>query len=179
MDVNRLAPQVQHPRPASTTELEPGTWTVVHGRRGMMFVVAILAVAVGEAVGLASATSVHLESTIWTEAETVGVMSVVGGLGLYTLWRDTIREVRLGDAGVLLRTGGRDRLVPWQDLLPFRYPVTLGGLGLEYKTGVSLTPEAVSGIMITPKQALAIVSHPLYPKLPVPPQLLQAMSASS
>jgi hypothetical protein len=148
---------------------------VVRGTRTLIFVIlfGVFAGSIAAAVSLSFALKLNVNFFDYIEALALGV--AVTALFLGALWRDAIREVAVGDSGVRLRTGRETLDIAWASIIPFRYPVFLGEIGVEFKALDSGGRESVRAIIVTPKQARAIALHPRYPKQEVTPYIFRSL----
>jgi len=151
----------------------------VRGWRTTIFIVATIAAGVGIVLGIAAAKFVRVGADVYGYAGGILLAMGVAAWFLYSLWKSSIREVVVKDSGLLLRTGKEVIEVRWGALLPFRYPVFLGEIGLEFRVTDSFGPDSVKAINLTPRQAVAIVSHRSYPYPSVPQIISQSLGLRS
>jgi hypothetical protein len=145
-----------------------GETVSVRGTRSTLLALLTPLIVVGIVVAVASARALRLNVDIWGYLGGILLASGAAGWSLWSIWRAAIREVTVSTNGVTLRTGRETIAVSWSAVLPFRYPAFLGEIGLEYRVGDGFGPDSVRGVLVTPRQALAILAHPSCPRWEVP-----------
>lgn len=147
----------------------------VAGWRKKVFALACGAAFFGIAGGAMAAYFAHVRADEFGYAGALALTGAIASYFLYSLWKSSIREVVVSDTGVLLRTGAGSTQVQWWQLLPFRYPVSLGEIGLEWRIGDTFGTDNIRLMNVTRGQARAILGHPAYPHLEVRPEVRRSL----
>lgn len=89
--------------------------------------------------------------------------------GLYFLF--ALREVAVGPAGVMFVMGRRGHFAGWESIAISPYPPAWGGVGFRIESWTPGPPPVGGGILVTRRQAFAILTHPSAPNWQVRPEI--------